>query len=549
MGEKASEWKKFWPSWVTSDFNIEKPISEYLRDISNRNPHKTAVDFYGARLSYQSLNDRIDRFAWGLVALGLKKGDRVAIQMPNCPQYIISYFGVLRAGGVVVAMNPMFKSAELEYEIRDATPQIFICADVLYIHVAAIRNQVGLQSVIIARLNDDLPEHPSLPLPDEVQPSDIDLADTIPFHKLIDGSPAKPICRVSDLKSDLALLQYTGGTTGMPKGAMISHHGLALAVLGANNWCAMTAEDTCLGVTPFFHIMGMVQVMCSPLASGAGLVVLSRFVPETVARTIDQYRCTAWVGATTMLIALLQLPDIENYDFSALRFVTSGGAPISVEIQNRFKRLIPQAIMLEGYGLTECISQGAAITPMGGYRSGFVGVPYLNDMKIVDRTTGEHEMPPGQQGEIVLRGPCLMQGYWQKPEETRKVFRNGWLYTGDIGSMDEKGYLKLSGRNKELIKCSGYSVFPDEVENLMYQHQAVAEVAVIGVPDPYRGESPKAFIVLRPQYKAQITEKEVLNWCKANMAAYKRPRHIEFTDSLPKSAAGKVLRRLLKASV
>lgn len=549
MGERANVWERFWPSGVTNSIDIHKPVSEYVRDAADRNPNRTAIDFYGNRLSYGALNDFIDRFAWGLIEIGVKNGDRVAIQMPNCPQFIICYFGVLRAGGVVVAMNPMFKSAELVYEIRDATPDIFICADYLYREVARIKGKVALKSIIVTSLNEFAPDNPRWPLPDEAQKDEKDLEDALSFRQIIDGAPANPVCRVADFRKELALLQYTGGTTGMPKGAMIGHHGLALAALGANNWFSMTAEDVCLGVTPFFHIMGMVQVMCSPLSCGAQLPVLSRFVPETVASVIAECRCTAWVGATTMLIALLQLRGIERYDFSSLRFVVSGGAPISVEIQKRFGKLIPQAMMVEGYGLTESISQGAAITPLGGYRSGFVGVPHLNDMKIVDRQTGEHDMPPGEPGEIILKGPCLMQGYWQQPEETEKVFQNGWLYTGDIGSMDEDGYLKLSGRDKELIKCSGFSVFPNEVENLIYQHEAVAEVAVIGVTDSYRGESPKAFIVLTPQYKGKITEKEMLDWCKENMAAYKRPRHIEFTENLPKSAAGKVLRRLLKEQV
>lgn len=549
MGERANVWERFWPSGVTNSIDIQKPVSEYVRDAADRNPDRTAIDFYGNRLSYGALNDLIDRFAWGLIELGVKNGDRVAIQMPNCPQFVIGYFGVLRAGGVVVAMNPMFKSAELVYEIRDATPDIFICADDLYGEVARIKGRVALKSIIVTSLNEFVPDNPRWPLPDEVQKVEKDLEGTLSFRQIIDGAPADPVCRVADFRKELALLQYTGGTTGMPKGAMIGHHGLALAALGANNWFSMTAGDVCLGVTPFFHIMGMVQVMCSPLSCGAQLAVLSRFVPETVAGVIAECRCTAWVGATTMLIALLQLEGIEKYDFGSLRFVVSGGAPISVEIQKRFSKLIPQAMMVEGYGLTESISQGAAITPLGGYRSGFVGVPHLNDMKIVDRQTGEHDMPPGEPGEIILKGPCLMQGYWQQPEETEKVFQNGWLYTGDIGSMDEDGYLKLSGRDKELIKCSGFSVFPNEVENLIYQHEAVAEVAVIGVSDSYRGESPKAFIVLTPQYRGKITEKEILDWCKENMAAYKRPRHIEFTENLPKSAAGKVLRRLLKEQV
>jgi acyl-CoA synthetase (AMP-forming)/AMP-acid ligase II len=365
---------------------------------------------------------------------------------------------------------------------------------------------------------------------------------------MLAGSKEEPICRVTNME-ELALLQYTGGTTGMPKGAMITHHGLALAALGANNWFDITPKDVCLGVTPFFHIMGMIQVMCSPLSSGAELVVLSRFVPQTVARALAESQCSAWVGATTMLIALLQLDGIDAFDLHSLRFVVSGGAPISEEIQKRFHRLIPQAVMVEGYGLTESISQGAAITPLGGHRPGCVGVPHLNEIKIVDRDTGQQDLSSGEQGEIVLKGPCLMRGYWQQEDETRKIFKNGWLHTGDIGSMDQDGYLKLSGRNKEMMKCSGFSVFPDEVENLIYQHHAVAEVAVVGVSDAYRGESPKAFVVLMPQYIGEITEEEVLLWCKENMAAYKCPRFIEFTDQLPKSAAGKVLRRLLKEPV
>jgi acyl-CoA synthetase (AMP-forming)/AMP-acid ligase II len=553
MGKTTYRWKAFWPPWVNADLKIEKPISEYLRDIALRYPDQIAIDFYGTRISYRELNEKIDRFAWGLVSLDLQGGDRVAIQMPNCPQYIIGFFGILRAGGVVVAMNPMFKAAELEYEIEDATPKIFICSDQLYQNVAGIRKKVGLKHLIVASLSEEVQENPSLPLPDEVKPAGADVdgpdGETISFRHLVDASPAKAICRVNEVKSDLALLQYTGGTTGMPKGAMISHHGLALAALGATNWFDLTSADTCLGVTPFFHIMGMVQVMCSPLTSGAKVVVLSRFVTDTVAAALDQHRCTAWVGATTMLIALLQMEKIESFDFSSLRFVVSGGAPISVEIQGRFNKLIPQATMIEGYGLTECISQGAAITPIGGRRTGFVGVPHLNAVKIVDLVHGVAEMPAGEMGEIVLKGPCLMEGYWQQPEETQKVFREGWFYTGDIGAMDEEGYLKISGRNKELIKCSGFSVFPDEVEDLMYRHEAVAEVAVIGVPDSYRGESPKAFVVLKPSFQGRTTAKEVLNWCKANMAAYKCPRYIEFTEDLPKSAAGKVLRRMLKPSV
>jgi acyl-CoA synthetase (AMP-forming)/AMP-acid ligase II len=340
-------------------------------------------------------------------------------------------------------------------------------------------------------------------------------------------------------------LQYTGGTTGLPKGAMVSHYTLTLASLGSHYWFHNKQDDVFLGVTPFFHIMGMVQMMCAPLLSGGKVVVLSRFLPEVVVRAIVHYKCTAWVGATTMLIALLQVPEIRKYNLGSFRYICSGGSPVTVEIQEKVKELAPHALIVDGYGLTESVSQGGAITPLGRYKPGFVGVPHLSDIKIVDLESGLKELPPGEDGEILLKGPAIMKGYWNKPEETEKALKDGWLYTGDIGSMDEEGYLKFSGRKKELIKCSGYSVFPSEVEELFYRHPAVAEVAVIGIPDPYRGESPKAFIVLKSDYKGKVKEEEIMNWCKENMAAYKRPRLIEFRDELPKSGAGKVLRRIL----
>jgi long-chain acyl-CoA synthetase len=246
-----------------------------------------------------------------------------------------------------------------------------------------------------------------------------------------------------------------------------------------------------------------------------------------------------------MVIALLSLPNIEDYDFSSFRCLWSGGTPISDELQKRLKELAPGAIIGEGYGLSETIAHGGASTPLHRYKPGFVGVPQLNDIRIMDLATGAKELGPGEEGEITIKGPAVMQGYWNKPEETKMVLRDGWLYTGDIGLMDEEGYVKFLGRTRELIKCSGYSVFPAEVEELLFGHPAVREVAVIGISDPYRGESPKAFIILKPEYENKIEENEILEWCKDNMAAYKRPRYVEFRQELPKSAAGKLLRRVL----
>lgn len=538
-------WYKVWPVWVPKSFEVEKPTSEYIREWATYTPDKIAISFYGRDITYRELDRMIDKAAWGLVDLGVNKGDRVAIHMNNCPQFVIAYFGAQRAGGVVVPVNPMFKQAELEHELTDAGAETLIGLAGLYDEVEKARRKTPLKNVILTSLTDYLPERPVLPLPPDAKEEKRSFPDTLDFLELLAKSQEVPICNVSDLKTDLALLQYTGGTTGIPKGAMISHHTLAIVSLGAAYWYHHREDDVYLGVTPFFHTMGQQQLMCTPLVSGGRVVILSRFVPDVVAQAIGLYQCTYWVGATTMVIALLNLPNIKDYDFTSFRCLWSGGTPISVELQKRLKELAPDTIIGEGYGQSETISQGGAITPLYRYKPGFVGIPQLSDIRIMDLETGTREMEPNEQGEITIKGPAVMQGYWKKPEETKEVLRDGWLYTGDIGLMDEEGYLKLLGRKRELIKCSGYSVFPAEVENLLYRHPAIKEAVVIGISDPYRGETPKAFIILKQEYIGNVTEEEILEWCKENMATYKRPRFIEFRQELPKSAAGKILRRIL----
>lgn len=538
-------WNQVWPVWVPKTFAVDKAVSEYLREWSVLTPDAAALSFYGKNITYAELNTLIDGATWGLLSLGVEKGQRVAILMDNCPQFVIAYFAVQRAGAVAVPLNPMFKQAELEFALEDAGAQTLIGLDNLYPELAKARKNTGLKNVILTSLRDFLPEEPVLPLPADFPEASYSFPETIDFLKLVRRSPAEPICRVTDLKTDLALLQYTGGTTGIPKGAMISHHALGYACIGSMHWSHNREGDVYLGVTPFFHVQGQVQLMCTPLLSGGRVVILTRFVPEVVAQAITLYRCTNWVGLTTMVIALLNLPNLHEYDFSSFRCLWSGGATISTELQNRLKELAPNAVIGEGYGLTETISQGGAITPLYRFKPGFVGTPQLNDLKIVDRETGVRELGANEEGEIVIKGPALMKGYWNKPEETDLVMRDGWLHTGDIGLMDEEGYVKFLGREREIIKCSGYSVFPAEVESLLFRHPAVKEAAVIGVADSYRGESPKAFIVLRQGYAGEVTEKVILDWCKDNMAAYKRPRFVQFKEELPKSAAGKLLRRVL----
>ena len=537
----------FWPPLIPKTIDEKRPVFEIIREWASIIPDNIALRFYGTDLTYRELDEAINRFAQGLLGLGIKKGDRIGLFMQNCPQFVISYFAVLSVGGIVVSLNPMFKKAELEYEFNDADVETLIALDSLYPEVEKVSTNTPLKNIITTSLWDYAPENPVLPFPEKTREKPSFTVETIDFLELLKKSPDIPVSNVDNPEEDVAMLQYTGGTTGLPKGAIITHANLTFSCVVTVFWYRHRYDDIHLGVTPFFHIMGMVALMGATLISGGQLVVMSRFDTKVVARAIEFFHVTYWVTATTSLIAFLELPDIEKYDFGSLRCLWSGGTPISVDIQEKIAKLAPNAIIGEGYGLTECTSSGGFCTPLHRYKPGFVGISQLSEIKIVDLETGTRELPPGEEGEIIIKGKTVMKGYWNKPEATEKTLRDGWLYTGDIGVMDEEGYGKIVGRSKELIKCSGFSVFPTEVENLLYKHPAVAEVAVIGVRDAYRGESPKAFIILKSDYIGKITEEEIVSWCKENMSTYKRPREVEFRKDIPKTAAGKMLRRVLVA--
>ena len=536
---------RFWPPFVPRHFQVEKPVTEYIRDWADMDPDRTALRFYGRDIAYGELNEAMDRFANGLIDLGLKKGDRVGLYMQNCPQFVIGYMGVLRAGGVVVAFNPMFKQLELEHEINDSGLEILVGSDYLYPEILKIEKELALRKVILTSLGEYLPRKPVLPVPAEAQSPKMDFPDTLDFSEFLKNASPEPVCRIDDFENDLALLQYTGGTTGTPKGAMLTHSNIGFAAVCSAYWFRMRYDDVCLGVTPFFHVMGMMVGMCAPLITGGQIAILARFLPNIAARAIEHYRCTYWTGATTMFVALLQLSDISDYDFSTFRLLISGGSPISLEIQNRVKVIAPNAFLGEGYGLSECACAGGVVTPLFSYKPGFVGIAQYADVKIMDLEREGREVPADEVGEIVIKSPTVMKGYWQRPEDTLDVLKDGWLYTGDLGVMDEDGYVKVVGRKKEMILCSGFNVFPTELEDVLYTHPAVAEVAVIGIPDEYRGETPKAFIVLTAGEKGKTTENDILEWCREKMAAYKRPHRVEICEALPKSGAGKILKRLL----
>jgi acyl-CoA synthetase (AMP-forming)/AMP-acid ligase II len=538
-------WVKSWPDGIPQKLNFpNKSLYDFLRDNAERNPKKVAINYYGREIGFQELDDLSDRIAAALTDLGLEKGGRVSLYLENCPQFVIAYYGILKAGGVVVAANPMFKEDELLYELKDSGTKIIIALDHLYPLVREIRKKIKLSQVIVTSYWDFLPENPSLPIHPSMQPPKAVFPQTLDFIYLIEKYEPETLRPEINMQEDLALLQYTSGTTGLPKGAMITHYSLLFNTVGSTVWSMSTEDDVHLSVLPFFHVTGMIHGMNRPIYTGTTNVMLSRFDTETAITAIADFRCTVWVSITTMNVAVVNFPDIHKYNLQSLKHCSSGGAPIPKEILQRWREIVGPELV-EGYGLSETISQ-THVNPISNPRYGSVGIPHFGvECRIVDVETQE-ELPIGEEGELIIKGPMVTKGYWNNPEETEKVLKDGWFASGDIARMDHDGYFYIVERKKDMIKASGYSVFPAEVEALMYEHPAVQEVAVIGVPDPHRGENIKAFITLRPQYQDQVKMEEMIAWAKNKMAAYKYPRIVEFVDELPKTGSGKILKRALR---
>jgi len=539
------KWFSSWPENVPRTLVFpEKTLPEFLSDHARQTPGKVAFNFYGREVTFREFDRRTRQLARALMDFGLKKGDRVSLFLENSPQFVIAYFAILKAGGVVVAANPMFKEEELKYEIMDAGARIIIAQDILYPKVRNVREEAGLSHVILTSYCDYLPARPSLPLHPSMQAPKERFPETLDLLEVMDSYQPEQVNVPIDLREDLALLQYTSGTTGLPKGAMITHFSMNTNTVGSAVWSGSREKDVLLSVLPFFHVTGMIHSMCRPVYTGTTNIMLARFDPEAVLRAIHKYRCTLWTSITTMNVAIVNHPDVEKYDLRSLRVCGSGGAPVPKEILEKWRKIIGTELG-EGYGLSETISQ-THMNPHLRPRYGSIGLPQFGiDCRIVDVETGV-DLPLDQEGELLIKGPTVMKGYWNRPEATAEVLKDGWLYTGDIARMDEDGYFYIVGRKKELIKASGYSVFPAEVENFLYGHPAIKEVAVIGVPDPYRGENIKAVIVLKPEYENKVREEEIVAWSKGKMAAYKYPRIVEFVKELPKTGSGKVLKRLLR---
>lgn len=534
-------WYHSWPAGVPKKIRRKhQPLTGRFSKYARLNPGRTAVNYYGREITYGQLEQLANNFCCRLMDLGVRKGDRIGLFMENCPQLVIALLGGWKAGAVIVPSNPMFLGAELVYQLTDAGVETIILQDDLFPVFNSIRKQTPIKNVIITSRKEFLPDKPALPLHHSLTTVTIDAPGTISFtDMLVSGYVSEPN---EPGMEDLALLQYTSGTTGLPKGAMITHRNLTCNTAGAVDWLKVQSGDIHLSVLPFFEVSGLVHSMAVPLFTGGTIILLARFDTEAVVKAIEKYRCTHWASIATMIIALVNYPLNDRRNLSSLRCCLSEGSNVPPGVNRLFYKLTG-ASLVEGYGLSETISQVTFSPPDGPPRPGSVGIPVQEtDVLIVDIDDRERELPPGSEGELLVRGPQVMKGYWNRPDETRLAMKNGWLATGDVARLDSDGYVYLVGRIRELIKPSGFMVFPQEVEKFLYEHPAVAEAVVIGVPDPYRVETVKAYIVPRHEYAGKISEEDIVDWSRRKMAAYKYPRLIEFVKELPHNGNGKVNR-------
>lgn len=495
-------------------------LTQLLNQSIEKYPNHTAVTFLGTAYTYSELAQRIHKAANLLKEKGIKKGDRVALMLPNCPQYPISFYGALACGATIVQLNPMFQPAELLHILNDSETKALIILDRLLPVFENIKDQTPVSTVISVDLSSDFADGASSKRPPEV---------------------------AIDPSKDVAVLQYTGGTTGLPKGAMLTHRNIVANTLqSAATTMVQTekGEERVLTISPLFHVYGMTSGMSVTFYNGGNMILVPKFEVEQVVNVIEQTKPTAFPGVPTMYIALLDYYKKKKFDLSCLTSCTSGSAPLPLEVLNRFNE-VSGTTVAEGYGLSEA-SPVTHRNPVGGLqKNGSIGIPIPNtDARIVDVATGEETLPAGEVGELVVQGPQVMKGYWNNPEETAQAIRDGWLYTGDLAKMDEDGFFYIVGRKKEMILASGFNVYPIEVENVLYNHPAVLEAAVFGAPDEYRGETVRAVVVLKEGQ--QLTEQELIEFCRSQLSAYKVPAEISFADELPKTAVGKILKRAIK---
>jgi long-chain acyl-CoA synthetase len=513
---------------------FEGSLYELFRQAAEEHRGRNALSFYGTTFEFGRLQALVEKMAASLAASGVSKGDRVALMLPNCPQYVISFFATVRLGAIVTQINPMYVEREIEHILNDSGAETIVAYAAVYERVKTVLPDSNLKTVIVVDFGDE---------PEGLDPGH----HTFGNFLSADADPAPDV--EIDPAEDVAALQYTGGTTGVSKGAMLTHRNLVANVQQAIDVFVRNPDQftgrRCVGALPFFHIYGLTCVMLFGIRLGTEQILLPRFEVAEALAVFENARPTMFSGVPTMYMALLASgEDLRKHHLHDVMIFNSGGSALPVNLKRSFEERVGKPLF-EGYGLSEASPVTHNNPPfLGEGREGSIGIPVPStDAKIVDVETGETEMPVGESGELIIKGPQVMKGYLNMPEETARTLKDGWLHTGDVAKMDEDGYFFIVDRKKDLIVASGYNVYPREVEEVLFEHPDVAEAVAIGVPDDYRGETVKAFVVKGPG--ATATEEEILAFCRERLAPYKAPRTVEFRDDLPKSAVGKLLRRVL----
>ena len=546
-------WLKNYPEWAPGDLEITRDTAIHdFEKSAARVPDAPAIIYFDKVITYKEIDRLSDQLAAAFQDMGVEKGDRVVIDLQNVPQFPIAVYGAWKAGAIVVPLNPMYKEKELAYFCQDSGAKIFLTLEETASDLdLSFLDSTDVKAVITTSPFDFLPPETDLPgLLKKIRKAPVsgamDMLQII--ERFLDRKPSDPEL----VPEDVAYLTYTSGTTGPPKGAMNTHGNIAFNARVYEAMQKIDAHDVVLGVAPLFHVTGEVAHLATAALTGIPVVLYYRFDPEETLRLIEQWKVTVTVASITVYIALLNHPDMGKRDLSSFVKAYSGGAPVSEATVKQFQEQTG-LYLYNVYGMTETNSPShivpwgkrAPVEPESGALS--VGVPVPNCvMKIMDLEEGTRELSPGEVGEIVDSGPILIPGYWQKPEETAHAIRGGWLYTGDVGKMDEDGWFYLVDRKKDMIVASGYKVWPRDVEDVIYQHPAVKETAVVGEADPYRGETVKAFVALKDGMEGNVTAEEIISFCKSRMAAYKYPRKVAFVSEIPKTLTGKFLRRNLR---
>jgi len=536
MFRTQKPWVRVYEGHASPEIEVhEGSLTDLFRAAVQEHRDETALTFYGATFDFARLEALSERMAASLTASGVKKGDRVALMLPNCPHYVISFFAVVRLGAIVTQVNPTYVEREVLHILDDSGAETIIAYSDGYPRIKNLRGKTALKNVVVVDLTGE-PE---------------DLEDGhVGFDEFVSRDvPPAPLAEI-DPAEDVAVLQYTGGTTGVSKGAMLTHRNLVANVQQALDLFVSDPADfsdnqAIMGILPMFHIFGLTCVMLFGLRQGLNQILVPRFDPAEVMDLVREHRPVMFSGVPTMYMALVASGvDLKGYGFDGVRVFNSGGAALPVNLKHAFEEKVGNSLY-EGYGLSEASPVTHFNPPFSGEaREGSIGVPVPGtDARIVDVETGSEEVPVGESGELVIRGPQVMKGYWNMPEETAEALRDGWLRTGDVARMDEDGYFYIVDRKKDMILASGYNVYPREIEEVLFEHEEVAEAVAIGIPDEYRGETVKAFVVRKKE--SGVTEEEVLAFCKARLAPYKTPKTVEFREDLPKSAVGKLLRRVL----